>query len=156
MTDQDVEVEKEAKIFDALNTDITDLRRSLEACDLLLGGVVSSTDTLRPYMEQEGGAVRENVTRDFGNLATNAHRIHDSLSAAMKDYSFTWQAEIDHQEKIRVSERNDRWKDWLQRYVRWAGGIIVAVVIYSGLVWIGDNCGFIKIPLIDVFKSMVS
>jgi len=45
------------------------------------------------------------------------------------------------------------YKAWGHKIVRWAVGIVIAVILYSTAVYISERCTFIKIPVRDLIKK---
>lgn len=63
--------------------------------------------------------------------------------------------EVSKQRAVREAERNDQWKLWRDKLVRWVAGIFIAVLLYSTLVALTESSWFswLKIPLRDyLFK----
>lgn len=58
-------------------------------------------------------------------------------------------ATLAHGKLEREAERKDMWILWGQKLIRWTLGVIVAVVLYSAVVWVSEKCEFIKIPIKD-------
>ncbi len=58
--------------------------------------------------------------------------------------------DIARQKATRKAERDDHWKLWFQKFIRWTAGIFGAVILYSTLVALSDWFSFIKIPVRDL------
>ncbi|PHR80495.1 MAG: hypothetical protein COA59_17490 [Colwellia sp.] len=61
----------------------------------------------------------------------------------------TFQLTLVNDKATRKAERRDMWTLWFQKLIRWTLGAIVAILLYSGVVWVADNTSFIKVPIKD-------
>ena len=65
-------------------------------------------------------------------------------------------ASLAHGKLDRKAVRGDMWILWGQKVIRWAIGVIVAVILYSAVVWMSEKCEFIKIPIKDWIPQTVN
>lgn len=79
--------------------------------------------------------------------------LKDKLEAYTADYSLLWGIEQTKVRQARQNERRDMWILWSQKLIRWCVGTIVAVFIYSCVVWLSEQTSFIKVPIKDWIHS---
>lgn len=99
-------------------------------------------------------ATRE-VTPDFpANLVKDYIDTTNRLARLVMQFTENYQRnevfEVSRQKAIRKAQRQDAWKLWAQRSIRWAVGGFFAVVVYSILVFVSEHWSFISIPVRDM------
>jgi len=87
---------------------------------------------------------------DVSNLVKTARILVDMVDKYRNDYEGAWKVDQQHEAAKRTDEENHKWKAWGFAMVRWAIGIVLAIVLYSALVFIDDKTDWIKIPIRDI------
>jgi len=81
-------------------------------------------------------------------LANGRKLVHE-LDRYLKDYSGQWTIDQAKRADERRAERIHMWVLWGERLVRWSVGAFLAVLLYSGAVWLSDTVEFFKVPVRD-------
>jgi hypothetical protein len=157
--------DSESKFFKDVEPNIQNLKKSLSQINANLEHY-----GIEPLSAQNGkGSLAqqfERVPQGVGALGPIEDFIRESirLSDKLSNYdgvsSIYWeiektknwekaQADLAHGKLERKADRTDMWILWGQKLIRWTAGIIVAVVLYSTVVWVSEKCEFIKIPIKD-------
>jgi len=98
-------------------------------------------------------SVSDRFIRTIREYELKAEKIRDSLSK----YDGLLALEFTRESKRQKQQRKYDWIDWGQRLVRWCVGAVMAVLLYSCLVWFSQpdkvtsevDYQFIKIPVKD-------
>lgn len=111
-----------------------------------------------PFITNGGLAIKINDPKpDFIKLMrdeiTNLGVLVQKLDGFMVDQARHGTLEVIQQQSLRKAERRDHWWLWFQRLARWTGGVLVAVFLYSCLVWLQGHIDFIRLPVIDVLRD---
>lgn len=120
-------------------------------------GPLESPQQLRDFVSRSSSdkdlELVENLIRQCVDM--NA-RVRNTIN----NYEDTWRIslekkedenslELDHAKATRRSERQDMWVSWFQKAIRWSLGVILAVLLYSMVVWMSEKTEFIKVPIKD-------
>lgn len=84
----------------------------------------------------------------------NQYRSHLTLSLEVERAKLD--ASLAHGKLDRKAVRGDMWILWGQKVIRWVFGVIVAVILYSAVVWMSGKYEFIKVPIKDWIPQNVS
>jgi hypothetical protein len=71
--------------------------------------------------------------------------LKEKLRAYTDSYSHFWGIEQRKVREARKNERKDMWILWLQKLFRWCAGAMVAIFLYSGVVWLSEKCTFMRV-----------
>lgn len=83
-------------------------------------------------------------------------KLSEKVEKYISDYLMEWKNEQLKAEDLRKAERRSMWILWSQRLIRWVLGTVVAVILYSVVVWASEQCSFVKIPVRDWFHAQPS
>lgn len=83
-------------------------------------------------------------------------KLSESVDKYISGYLSEWNNEKIKSEEMRKAERKSMWILWSQRLVRWTLGGLVAVMLYSVVVWASEHSTFVKVPVRDLFHTQPS
>jgi len=86
--------------------------------------------------------------REF--IGTSYTISNEALSFIEHDYNNQF-VELNYLDNKSKSERKQAWILWIQKLIRWIVGSLLAVLIYSFVVWASEKWTFIKIPIKHTF-----
>lgn len=90
---------------------------------------------------------------EFEEVFERSNTLIKAFDSFNKTYVENGYFEVEIQKSVREAERKDYWKLWRDKLVRWAGGIIAAVLLYSALVALSGSVGWIKVPVHDLVTA---
>lgn len=121
-------------------------------------------DGRQPPSHVNSGGTLANYAEDYPKEAETYNQLQRSIAGSrtalktVESYILTYKAnlkeEIQQQRAFTKAERKDMWLLWIQKTTRWALGFAVAIILYSGAVWLSEKYpDFIKVPVRDWIKT---
>lgn len=90
------------------------------------------------------------------DYVSESAKLSEKVAKYISDYLIEWEHEQLKSEDLRRAERRSMWILWSQRLIRWVLGAVVAVMLYSVVVWASEKSSFVKIPVRDLFHAQPS
>ncbi len=91
--------------------------------------------------------------KEIQEYISGAYQLSRHLETFNDNYERNEVFEVSRQKAIRKAEREDVWKLWRDKIVRWILGVSLALIIYSFMVFISNKYPFITIPIRDLILA---
>lgn len=91
--------------------------------------------------------------KEIQEYISGANQLSKNLENFNENYERNEVFEVSRQKAVRKAEREDAWKLWRDKIVRWTLGVSLALITYSFMVFISNHFPFITIPIRDLILA---
>ena len=147
-SDFDIEAEFKnlSKRSRALKAHMVEINKQLKDRDFIDENREDMTGALKKVIDGQSNGYPLNEVEKY---ISSAHQLAGQFENFNKAYGEKNFFEVSKQRALREAERTDIWKLWRDKIARWVVGVLAAVILYSCLVYVSEESGFIKIPVRD-------
>jgi formyltetrahydrofolate synthetase len=114
---------------------------------------VQQNPKLSEIIESRNIKLSKSVLDAVEEFVVDARALSKILSESLESKEKEVCQKIYSDNKLAEAERSRAWLLFWQKSLRWSLGVVFALIMYSGAVFLSENINFIKIPVRDLITS---